>query len=52
MTDNKPPFKPPLFRYNGIYPTVHPDTFIAQTAAVIGDTHIGEGSGILSLIHI
>lgn len=27
-------------------PTVHPRAFIAQTAAVIGDTHIGQDSGI------
>ena len=37
---------PPLFPYKGILPTVHPDAFIAQTAAVIGDTHVGANSGI------
>lgn len=46
MTNNTPPLKPPLFTYNGLAPTIHPNTFIAQTAAVIGDTHLGEGSGI------
>ncbi len=37
---------PPLFPFNGILPTIHPDAFIAQTASVIGDTHIGANSGI------
>lgn len=32
--------------YRGIMPTVHPSAFIAQSAAVIGDTHVGEESGI------
>ena len=32
--------------FNGILPTVHPSVFIAQTATVIGDTHIGAESGI------
>lgn len=36
----------PLLPYRGIMPTVHPSTFIAQSAAVIGDTHVGEESGI------
>lgn len=36
----------PLFPFNGVMPTVHENTFIAQTAAVIGDTHIGKDSGI------
>lgn len=27
-------------------PTVHSEAFIAQTAAVIGDTHIGKNSGV------
>ena len=36
----------PLFPYKGVLPTVHPNAFIAQTAAVIGDTHIGANSGI------
>lgn len=46
MTNNTPLIKPPLFTYNGITPTIHPNTFIAQTAAIIGDTHIGEDSGV------
>lgn len=36
----------PLFPYKGILPTIHSDAFIAQTAAVIGDTHVGANSGI------
>ena len=36
----------PLLPYRGIMPTVHPSAFIAQSAAVIGDTHVGEESGI------
>lgn len=36
----------PLYPYNGVMPTIHEHAFIAQTAAVIGDTHVGEGSGI------
>lgn len=38
--------KPSLIAYRGVLPTVHSTTFIAQTATVIGDTHIGEHSGI------
>jgi len=38
--------RPPLYPYRGVFPTVHPHAFIAQTATVIGDTHIGEHSGI------
>jgi len=37
---------PSLLPYRGIMPTVHPEAFIAQTATIIGDTHIGESSGI------
>lgn len=36
----------PLFPYRGKLPTINPEAFIAQTAAVIGDVHIGAGSGI------
>jgi len=36
----------PILPYRGIMPTVHPSAFIAQSAAVIGDTHVGEESGI------
>lgn len=35
-----------LLPYNGIWPTIHPDAFVAETAAVIGDVEIGAGSGI------
>lgn len=35
-----------LLPYKGIVPTLHPTTFLAQTAVVIGDTEIGEDSGI------
>ena len=36
----------PFLPYRGVMPTVHPNAFIAQTATIIGDTHVGEGSGI------
>ena len=42
MTDSKLP----LYPFNKLLPQVHNSAFIAQTAAVIGDTHIGEESGI------
>lgn len=32
--------------YRGVMPTVSDQAFVAQTATVIGDVHIGEGSGI------
>ncbi len=32
--------------YNGVFPKVHPSTFIADSAEVIGDVTIGEESGI------
>ena len=32
--------------YRGIIPTVAPDVYIAPTAAVIGDVHIGAGSSV------
>jgi len=35
-----------LLPYRGVMPCIHPNSFIAQTATVIGDTHIGEDSGI------
>ena len=38
--------KPPLYAYNGIVPSIDPDAFVAQTAAVIGDVQIGPDSGI------
>lgn len=37
---------PPFYPYRGIMPTVDSAAFVAQTATVIGDTHIGEHSGI------
>ena len=37
---------PHIYPYNSISPRIHPTAFIAQTAAVIGDTEIGEQSGI------
>jgi carbonic anhydrase/acetyltransferase-like protein (isoleucine patch superfamily) len=36
----------PFFPYRGIMPTINPHAFVAQTAAVIGDVHLGAGSGI------
>lgn len=36
----------PVFPYRGVMPTINPQAFVAQTAAVIGDVHIGAGSGI------
>jgi len=32
--------------YRGLWPKIHPDAFIAETAAVIGDVEIGPGSSI------
>ncbi|MSP21054.1 MAG: gamma carbonic anhydrase family protein [Alphaproteobacteria bacterium] len=32
--------------YKGVAPALAPDVFIAPTAAVIGDTHIGAGSSV------
>ena len=32
--------------YNGVFPTIHPSAFIAESAEVIGDVAIGEESGI------
>lgn len=42
----QPLTSPTLLPYRGVLPTVHATAFIAQTATVIGDTHIGEDSGI------
>jgi len=36
----------PLLPYRGVMPSIHQSAFIAQTATIIGDTHIGEDSGI------
>jgi len=35
-----------IFPYRGVTPTIHPTAFVAQTATIIGDTQIGEHSGI------
>ena len=36
----------PLYPFRGLTPTVHDTAWIAPTAAVIGDVHIGAGSSI------
>ena len=35
-----------IYPFAGKYPSIHPRAFIAQTATIIGDTHIGADSGI------
>ncbi len=35
-----------IISFNGITPRIHPSAFIAETAVVIGDVEIGEGSSI------
>lgn len=40
------PASPPFYPFRGTWPRVHPSTFVAPTASVIGDVEIGEGSGI------
>jgi len=35
-----------MMPYNGIYPKVHEESFIAPTAAIIGDVTVGKGSGV------
>ena len=35
-----------LLPFNGVFPTIDPLAFIASTATIIGDTHIGAESGI------
>jgi carbonic anhydrase/acetyltransferase-like protein (isoleucine patch superfamily) len=37
---------PTIVPWNGILPTIHPTAFVAPTAVVIGDTHIGPESNI------
>ncbi len=37
---------PIILPYNGIYPTIASDVFIAPGAVVIGDVHIGAGSNV------
>lgn len=36
----------PLFPFQGKMPAIHPEAWIAPTAAIIGDVEIGKGSGI------
>ena len=35
-----------IYPYKNITPTIHPEAWVAQTATIIGDTHIGAESGI------
>ena len=35
-----------ILSFNGIYPRIHPEAFIAETAVVIGDVEIGPGASI------
>src|SRR3546814_20150982 len=35
-----------ILPYRGLWPKIHPDAFIADTATVIGDVEIGPGSSI------
>jgi carbonic anhydrase/acetyltransferase-like protein (isoleucine patch superfamily) len=30
----------PLFSFEGVAPTVHPDAFVAPTATLVGDVHV------------
>jgi carbonic anhydrase/acetyltransferase-like protein (isoleucine patch superfamily) len=36
----------PLYELNGVRPTLGRDVFIADTAVVIGDVHLGDGAGV------
>lgn len=36
----------PLYPYQGLLPTLHPNAWVAPTATVIGDTKIGAGSNV------
>lgn len=38
--------RPPLYEFEGKFPQLAPDVWVAPTAAVIGDVTIGAGSGI------
>jgi carbonic anhydrase/acetyltransferase-like protein (isoleucine patch superfamily) len=40
------PDRPPLYEFEGRFPQLAPDVWVAPTAAVIGDVTIGAGSGI------
>ena len=46
MHDLPPGSYGPLYVLDGVAPVVAPDAFVAPTAAVIGDVHIGPESGI------
>ncbi len=35
-----------ILPYHGIFPTIHPEAFIAPGAVVIGDVHIGKDSSV------
>ena len=35
-----------ILGYRGVMPKIHPDAFVAETAAVIGDVEIGPGSSV------
>ncbi|MFZ4541526.1 MAG: gamma carbonic anhydrase family protein, partial [Rickettsiales bacterium] len=35
-----------ILPYKGIFPTIHPEAFIAPGAVVIGDVHIGAETGV------
>lgn len=35
-----------ILPYHGIFPTIHPEAFIAPGAVVIGDVHIGKHSSV------
>jgi len=37
---------PRIHSYNGLWPTVGADVFIADTARVIGDVHLGDGTSV------
>ena len=36
----------PLYPFEGKWPVLHPDAFVAPTAAVIGDVELGEGASV------
>ncbi|WP_214403324.1 gamma carbonic anhydrase family protein [Pseudonocardia lacus] len=36
----------PLFSFEGIAPTVHPDAFVAPTATLVGDVHVEANASI------
>jgi carbonic anhydrase/acetyltransferase-like protein (isoleucine patch superfamily) len=36
----------PLFSFEGLSPSIHPDAFIAPTASIVGDVTIEEGASV------